>query len=164
MYKDLLDHVHWHSCTYLFIFCDRSWRHHGLSQSHNPDKPKTMTIKNFLFSTVPNILYELGASAKVGSLVKWVNKPLQHWGDVYPGQRLCFCVPLHIKKFESKHLSKTLISLSIFSESWVAALCWLWQMAGSPDWASPSPCSRAQRGPGSGWRCMMRWVNTVVTS
>ena len=74
LYKALLDHVHWHSCTYLFIFCDRSWRHHGLSQSHNPDKPKTMTIKNFLFSTVPNILYELGASAKVGSLAKWVNK------------------------------------------------------------------------------------------
>ena len=32
-----------------------------------------MTIKNFLFSTVPNILYELGASVKVGSLAKWVN-------------------------------------------------------------------------------------------
>ena len=31
-----------------------------------------MTIKNFLFSTVPNILYELGASVKVGSLAKWV--------------------------------------------------------------------------------------------
>ena len=55
----------------LYIFCDT--RHHGLSQSHNRVSPQTMTIKNFLFSTVPNILYELGASVKVGSLAKWVN-------------------------------------------------------------------------------------------
>ena len=42
-----------------------------------------MTIKNFLFSTVPNILYELGASVKVGSLAKWVNLILTQLCIVY---------------------------------------------------------------------------------
>ena len=32
-----------------------------------------MAIKNFLFSSVPNIVYELGASFKVGSIARFSN-------------------------------------------------------------------------------------------